>query len=254
MVAQYVDEEVLVREACKQGLDRADPPIRERLADKMRFLLGGEPPPTRAQLDAYLKANRARLPEGSFDDLAPTLKEQWVAARAQRDIPAEPGPSARRVPHPSPGRGEAVSMPRLASPLVWLLAIGWALAARAHDLGVARVELREKPGGHYELDVTLPPRADFLALRPGLPARCTLEGNPAILKRPGVAVMQFRFTCAGTAPLGPGDMLRLPWKREGAFVAATWGDGSSSARSSAVGRARRNKGSKCRWPNCAGRR
>ncbi len=121
-----------------------------------------------------------------------------------------------------------MSMPRLASPMVWLLGIGWAFAAHAHDLGVARVELHERAGGHYELDVTLPPLADFLALRPTLPARCTLEGSPAILKRPGVAVLRFRFTCAGE-PLRPGDILRLPWKREGAFVAATWRDGSSSA-------------------------
>jgi hypothetical protein len=120
-----------------------------------------------------------------------------------------------------------MNMPRLANPIVWLLGIGWALAAQAHDLGVARVELHEEAGGRYELDVTLPPRADFLALRPSLPARCTLEGNPAILKRPGVAVMRFHFACAGE-PLGSGDTLRLPWKREGAFVVATWRDGSSS--------------------------
>ena len=81
VVGEYVDEELLVREACKQGIDRADPPIRERLADKMRFLFGGEPPPpTREQLEAYLKANRARFPDGTFEDLTPTLKEQWVAA------------------------------------------------------------------------------------------------------------------------------------------------------------------------------
>jgi hypothetical protein len=81
VVGEYVDEELLVREACKQGIDRADPPIRERLADKMRFLLGGEPlPPSRVQLEAYLKANRARFPEGTLDDLEPTLKQQWIAA------------------------------------------------------------------------------------------------------------------------------------------------------------------------------
>jgi hypothetical protein len=81
VVAEYVDEELLVREAYKQGVDRSDAPIRERLADKMRALLGGEPPaPTREQLESYLKANRARFPDGTFEDLAPTLKEQWVAA------------------------------------------------------------------------------------------------------------------------------------------------------------------------------
>lgn len=91
VMADYVDEEVLVREAYKQGIDRTDTPIRQRLADKMRFLLGGEPPaPSREQLTSYLKANRAHLPEGTFDDLAPTLKEQWVTAerneRYQRNL------------------------------------------------------------------------------------------------------------------------------------------------------------------------
>jgi hypothetical protein len=82
VVDEYIDEEVLVREAYKQGVDRTDGPIRERLADKMRLLLGREPPmPTREQLESYLKANRARFPEGTFDDLAPTLRVQWVAAQ-----------------------------------------------------------------------------------------------------------------------------------------------------------------------------
>jgi hydrogenase/urease accessory protein HupE len=118
--------------------------------------------------------------------------------------------------------------PRRAAILVWLLWIGWGVSARAHDLGVARVELREGAGGHYEFAVTTPPLPDLLALRPILPPRCALEGSPTILKRPGVTVMRFQFLCDGP-PLGPGDTLRLPWKREGAFVAATWYDGSSRA-------------------------
>jgi hydrogenase/urease accessory protein HupE len=100
--------------------------------------------------------------------------------------------------------------------------------AAAHDLGVARVELREEPAGRYELDVTVPSRPDFLELRPALPARCRLETTPAILKRPGVAIMQFHFLCANP-PLGPGDTLHLPWKREGVFVTARWLDGTWKA-------------------------
>jgi hypothetical protein len=118
---------------------------------------------------------------------------------------------------------------RLAALLLLLLEIGWTPATHAHDLGVTRAELHQTALGHYTLAVTVPPRAESLALRPILPARCTLEAKPAVLKRPGVAVMQFRFT-SGDPPLGPGDVLRLPWRREGAFVTATWSDGSSSAR------------------------
>jgi hypothetical protein len=84
-VAQYLDNEVLVREAYKQGIDRMDVSFRERLADKMRFVLGGEPPaPTREQLQAFLKANQARFGSAAFDDLLPTLKQQWVAAERDK--------------------------------------------------------------------------------------------------------------------------------------------------------------------------
>jgi hydrogenase/urease accessory protein HupE len=101
--------------------------------------------------------------------------------------------------------------------------------AAAHDLGVARVELREKEGGRYEMDVAVHAGPEIVDQRPELPTRCTLDGPPSVFRRPGVAVLHFTFTCAGR-PLGPGDVLRLPWKREGAFVAARWHDGTSRSR------------------------
>jgi hypothetical protein len=113
-------------------------------------------------------------------------------------------------------------------PLAWLGLMAAALPAGAHDLGLARVELRETNGGCYELDVTVSARPGLLAEGLILPPRCALAGRPRTLKRPGVAVMQFTFTCAGL-PLGPGDTLHLPWTREGAFVTARWRDGSTSA-------------------------
>ena len=60
--------------------------------------------------------------------------------------------------------------------------------------------------------------------RPILPERCTFEAAPVILRRPGVANLQFRFTCRDR-PLGPGDVLELPWGREGAFLLVTRLDG-----------------------------
>jgi hypothetical protein len=84
-LADYVDEEVLVREAYRRGVDRSDAALRERLADKMRFLLAGEPPsPTRQQLEEFFQTDPQRFAAGSqatFDDLLPTLKQQWVAAQ-----------------------------------------------------------------------------------------------------------------------------------------------------------------------------
>jgi hypothetical protein len=72
-LAELVEEELLVREALRQGVDRQDVVIRSRLADKMRFLLAGEPPaPTPEQLRAYLRANRQRFltrPQVSFEQV-----------------------------------------------------------------------------------------------------------------------------------------------------------------------------------------
>jgi hypothetical protein len=120
------------------------------------------------------------------------------------------------------------SFRKLLGPLAWLGLMAAALPAGAHDLGLARAELRETNGGCYELDVTVSARPGLLAEGLVLPPRCTLAGSPRTLKRPGVAVLQFAFTCAGP-PLGPGDTLHLPWTREGAFVTARWRDGSTSA-------------------------
>jgi hypothetical protein len=55
-----IDDEVLLREAYRRGLDR-DAVVRRHLVPKMRFILGEDAPePTRAELEAYLAANRER--------------------------------------------------------------------------------------------------------------------------------------------------------------------------------------------------
>jgi hypothetical protein len=97
VLSELVEEELLVREALRQGVDRQDAVIRSRLADKMRFLLSGEPPaPTQEQLRAYLQANRQRfltrpnsgqaptLP--AFEDLEPVLKRQWAADQREQNL------------------------------------------------------------------------------------------------------------------------------------------------------------------------
>ncbi len=96
-LAELVEEDLLVREGLRQGVDRQDVVIRSRLADKMRFLLSGEPPaPTQEQLRAYLQANRQRfliraapgqapaLP--AFEDLEPVLKRQWAAGQREENL------------------------------------------------------------------------------------------------------------------------------------------------------------------------
>jgi len=63
IVAHYVDDEILYREALALGLDRGDIIVRRRLLQKMEFLLDGlhpVPEPTDAELEAYLAAHADR--------------------------------------------------------------------------------------------------------------------------------------------------------------------------------------------------
>jgi hypothetical protein len=60
-VADYLQTELLLREAYRHGLDRNDPVLRERLAAKMGYLLSGEPvQPPEAELEAYFRRHRSR--------------------------------------------------------------------------------------------------------------------------------------------------------------------------------------------------
>lgn len=61
-VREHVRQEALVRAATELGLDRGDPIVRRRLAQKMEFLLRGTlevPPPTDAEIRAYVAAHAA---------------------------------------------------------------------------------------------------------------------------------------------------------------------------------------------------
>jgi PPIC-type PPIASE domain len=60
LVESAIDDEVLLREAYRRGLDR-DAVVRQHLVQKMRFILGEDAgAPTDAELRAYLAANRER--------------------------------------------------------------------------------------------------------------------------------------------------------------------------------------------------
>lgn len=65
LVDRFVDEEVLYREAVALGLDRGDPIVRRRLAQKMMFVAedGAAREPSDAELAAYLAAHADRYRE-----------------------------------------------------------------------------------------------------------------------------------------------------------------------------------------------
>lgn len=62
VISDFVDEEVLFREAYREGLDRGDPRIRRWLVDKMEFSMDEEPEePTPADLDALYRNKPERF-------------------------------------------------------------------------------------------------------------------------------------------------------------------------------------------------
>ena len=63
LVARFVDDEVLYREALSLGLDRGDIIVRRRMLQKMEFLLDGLhplPEPSDAELEAYATSHAER--------------------------------------------------------------------------------------------------------------------------------------------------------------------------------------------------
>lgn len=96
VVSKWIDEEVLVREGLARGLEREDPRIHERIADKMRIVLQSSvevPTPTHDDLVRWWEANRARWsrpPLVDFtqvfiegDDSAARARAQELLARLQ---------------------------------------------------------------------------------------------------------------------------------------------------------------------------
>ncbi len=66
LLASFVEEEALVREAVRLGLDGDDTIIRRRLAQKMRFILQNNdtlPTPARDELKEWYEANKDRFIE-----------------------------------------------------------------------------------------------------------------------------------------------------------------------------------------------
>ncbi len=111
-----------------------------------------------------------------------------------------------------------------------LLALGLAPGlvdpAAAHDVGVARATLEEQAPGRYLLEVEVgeAPPGSFAA--PRLPERCAAEPAQGAV-RPDALRLHYAFRCS-ERPLEAGDVLHLPWQRQGVLVTARWGDGTTA--------------------------
>lgn len=66
LIARYIDEEVLVREAMRMGMDQGDPIVRRRLVQKMESLMEefyGKAEPGEAEVREYFEAHKERFLE-----------------------------------------------------------------------------------------------------------------------------------------------------------------------------------------------
>ncbi len=110
--------------------------------------------------------------------------------------------------------------------LTGLLGLWLAPAVAAHDIGVARATLTEEAQGRYVLEVDLTSGPADAFAPPGLPERCTLEPAPGLAEG-GAAAIRYAFRCPDR-PLSAGDVLQLPWQRQGVMMAVRWLDGSTA--------------------------
>lgn len=125
LVQDYVLDEIMVREALDRGLDKGDTQIRQRLREKMQFVLEADKPqpePTDAQLAEYLAKNAEYYqfpPQISFKQifLSPSLRQEHLQSDAEallEKLRAE-GPDATPqgagdpIPLPAEYRRAAVS-------------------------------------------------------------------------------------------------------------------------------------------------
>lgn len=84
MIGQYVREEVLYREALRLGLDRDDPIVRRRLAQKMDELAGATAE-TAAVSQAVLRAWLHDHPERFAQEQAYSFDQLWFASRTEAE-------------------------------------------------------------------------------------------------------------------------------------------------------------------------
>lgn len=84
-IEQWVDEEILFREALARGLERDDPMIRERIASRMSYVLAESavvPEPTDAQLRAWFETHRQRYAAAERLDFTHVFVATGDATRA----------------------------------------------------------------------------------------------------------------------------------------------------------------------------
>ncbi len=113
LIDNYIDEEILLREAYKQGMDRSDPYIRKRLIDKMKFSLYSQSfRPDDQTLRRYYEKHKENYASGiriSFDQIFFT-REQYDTLKNKEHLEtvlnSDTDPSIQGSPFPQGKRFE----------------------------------------------------------------------------------------------------------------------------------------------------
>lgn len=93
-----------------------------------------------------------------------------------------------------------------------------AAEAGAHTLGIDPADLTEMADGSYHFVSRVPPAYQGAIRTPVLPERCQFDGSPRGTR--GAYEVRFVFRC--DSPLVAGDVIDLPWQREGAMLTVNW--------------------------------
>ena len=168
LIEDWVQQELLVREARAQGLDRADPIVRRRLAQKMRFVLEDAAPlddPGDAVLQAWLDEHAAayrRPPRRGFthvfiagtDEGSRALARDWVDRLRGGASPRGQGDAFAHGPRQGPVAIAAIAR-RYGEGLAEVVAAApvgrWVLAPSSFGWHALRVD-EERPGAVPDLD------------------------------------------------------------------------------------------------------
>jgi hypothetical protein len=156
-VARWVDEEVLYREGLVRGLDRDDPAVRKRVAEKMAFILEQSivvTPPAEADLRAWFESRRdtwSRPQRVDFTHVfvagtGPDAERRAAALLAELERGADPEPLGDRFSGGQRYRGRKLDDlaesfgPEFARQLDRQPPGSWQLRRSRHGLHLVRVD------------------------------------------------------------------------------------------------------------------
>ncbi|WP_193210660.1 HupE/UreJ family protein [Luteolibacter marinus] len=104
--------------------------------------------------------------------------------------------------------------------VVWMAGL---LPLAAHDVGVMKLRFEELGDARYQLRYLAPPGSPESQASPVLPERGAWEEEPEL----PAGLVKLIFTTVDGGPLESGDVVRLPWRRDGVMVEAFWRNGET---------------------------